>query len=102
MHEVTRFLSFNIPVHVKKVPRIVLTFRIIHLNLSRLSQQVLSLSVVRVDFLQFEMLHIPSLSGLFPIFESTFPSDWCEFKSRKIQKPLLKQAFICYSTVKRF
>ena len=77
-----------------------LTVRIIPLNLSRLSQQVLSLSVVRVDFLQFEMLHVPSLSGLFPIFESTLPSDWCEFKLRKIQKPLLKQAFICYNKVK--
>ena len=102
MHEVTRFLSFNIPVRVKKVPRIVLTFRILRLHLSRLSQQVLSLSIVRVDFLQFEMLHVPSLSRLFPLFESTFPSNWCEFKSRKIQKPLLKQAFICYNKVKRF
>ena len=101
MHEVTRFLSFNIPARVKKS-----TPNSAYISekkiLSRLSQQVLSLSVVRVDFLQFEMLHIPSLSGLFPIFESTFPSDWCEFKSRKIQKPLLKQAFICYNTVKRF
>jgi len=101
MHEVTRFLSLNIPVRVRKVPRIVLTFRIIHLNLSWLSQQVLFLPVVCVDFLQFEMLHVPSLSRLFPLFESIFPSN-CEFKSRKIQKPLLTQAFTCYDKVKRF
>lgn len=94
IHEVTRFLSFNIPVRVGKVPRIVLTFRIIHLNLSRLSQQVLFLPVVCIHFLQFEMLHIPSLLRLFPLFESVFPSNWCEFKSHKIQKPLLTQAFI--------